>query len=180
MPTVTRAQVLAKRRTRSQAVLLEASYHVHYERKVLQHHCDVLVNRPPSGGHEYAALMDSFLLHARNLNHFLYGVDRAVQLGNPRIVQANDVIAEDYLPWSAGWQKRRGGQLSEQEIRDINVQLAHLSYTRARRVRDDYPYEGIRDRLIQTLEQFIGDAPPANLCKELLNDYPIYPYLGVR
>lgn len=180
MSTTTRGQVLAKRKLRSQKALLEASYHIHYERKILQHHGDVLVNRPPPGGHEYAAIMDSFLLHARNLNHFLYGIDRAVQLGKPGIVRRNDVIAEDFFPSTALWRKPMGGQLTEQEIGDINMQLAHLLYNRTRKQRDAYPYQNIQDRLLGTVEKFVKDAPSANLCQALLEDWPIYPYLGMR
>jgi hypothetical protein len=172
--------MLAKRKSRSQEALQEASYHVHYERKSLQYLCSRLVDNPPDGGFDYAAVMDSFLVHARTLNHFLYGADRAVRLCNPGIVNPKDVIAEDFFRPTAAWQKRMGGRLTEQEIKDINLQVAHLSYSRTRKLRDDYPYQDICDRLIGTLEQFVKDAPPANLCEELRKDYPIYPYLGRR
>lgn len=180
MSSQKKQKLLSKRKSRTQESLLEASYHLHYERKALQHLCDRLVHNPPDGGFEYAAIMDSFLLHARNLDHFLYGVDRAVQPVKPGKVFREDVVAEDFFSPSPPWQKSMAGQLTQQEIEHINNQLAHLSYLRTRKQRDEYPFEDIRNRLLGTLEQFVKDAPAANLCQELLDDAPIFPYLGSR
>lgn len=160
-----------ERSPRSQKTLSKASCHVHYERKMLQYCGDILVKHPSFDGNEYAAIMDSFLIHARNLNHFLYG---------PGTVRPDDVIAEDFFPSAAPWQKPMDGQLTKKEINDINWQLAHLSYRRTQKQRDSYPYQDIQDRLLGTIEQFVKDAPADNLCQELLNDWPIFRYLGMR
>ena len=71
------------------------------------------------------------------------------------------------------------GQLTEQEIKEINIQLAHLTYGRKRRWRGYYPYQDIQDRLLRAIEQFVNDAPPANFCEEILDDAPLFPYLGL-
>jgi len=73
--TKTREEILTGRKTRDNKELQAASVHLLYELTMLEHCGLHLEESPPEGMEDYAVLMESFLIHARNLNYFFYGLD---------------------------------------------------------------------------------------------------------
>jgi hypothetical protein len=68
------------------------------------------------------AVLESFIIHARNLVHFFF----------PQGAQASDVLAEHYFPTPKDWNSLRG-ELPPSLVRlrgRANKEVAHLTYDR--------------------------------------------------
>jgi hypothetical protein len=74
------------------------------------------------GGPLHDAVLEAFIIHGRNLLHFLY----------PEKPQASDVIAEDFLDDPTQWPTLRGDLPSSLVTlrRRANKEVAHLTYDR--------------------------------------------------
>lgn len=99
--------------------------------KVLRRHVDYEVEMIQATGHfmgtlpvgscERKAMLESFLVHSRNLIAFFDGKN----------AHANDVLAEDFFASRAEWEKIRDSIPPALEVRNrISKRLAHITYDR--------------------------------------------------
>jgi len=169
---VTREQILKDRPNRSDAALRKASEHLWYELEMLRFCGSKLIEDLPRNGWLYATVMESFLIHARNLNEFFFATDIAIERGRKRPPYKDDMIVEDFLG-GLTWTKPDEYRLSEKEVDLISKRLAHLTYSR--RSGERYPpgfYRRIMTSLFGLAEAFLTVAPEANLDSRLLERRP--------
>jgi hypothetical protein len=125
MATETRKEIIQSRRRRTQKQLQDASRQVYDEFSMLRYCGERLPRRESTDCKEFVVLMESFLIHARNLDHFFYGVDRAVENHG---LFPEDAVAEDFFSSDDPWQQPTTTRLSDDELRGISRQLARISY----------------------------------------------------
>lgn len=164
----TREEILASRPKRTPEEFREASYHVWYECEMLKYCANELLPHGPSDGESFAVLMESFLIHARNLNQFLYGRERYLE--NCRL-DPDEVIAEDFFAGYEPWVKPQDYRISEDNLRRINRQLAHISYGRKRSTRNSWDFADLA-KLTRMFKLFVEEAPGTRLHPEILAGYP--------
>jgi hypothetical protein len=107
---------------KTDADLVATSEHLFYEIQMFRATAVALSSGLFPPGHVNFALLESFLVHGRNLLHFLF----------PERPQASDVLAEDYYDDPLAWVRARGElpkSLATVRMR-ANKQLAHLTYDR--------------------------------------------------
>ncbi len=116
-------------------------------------------------GMEYITLLNSFLVHARNLNGFFFAVD-IDQRRKPKSsfhIEPTDMIAEDYFEGVPSWVKPIANALTEGELEEINKRLAHLTYGRPKDELYKWDVAGIRDRLDKTYTDFVEHVPSTRI-----------------
>jgi hypothetical protein len=105
------------------------------------------------------AILESFLIHARNLLDFLFADSR-----EPRI---DDVVAEDFLEVSEQWPAARGKMdpVLETLNRRVGKEVAHLTYARLNVEADAKPWHFLDLALeVEILrDRFLGIVPAENL-----------------
>ena len=172
MADVTPEGILAARTARSDEVLRHASSHLYHEVAMLKFCGNKLVRDEPRHGWLYPAVMESFLIHARNLNEFFFAVEMAVASRGAKRIYPDDMIVEDFVG-SIWHQKPTSNRLTKQQLEWINKQLAHLSYVRHEggRYSTDF-YRGVMDRLLAVVDAFLDVVTPARLDQRLLRGRP--------
>jgi len=121
---------IMSRQPHNEEELVEASKHLAYEMKMLLRlgKCiEMRQNNPDQRGVrvEDFALLESFLLHGRNLRHFLFA-DRGERRPGKFSVRPTDVLAVDYNPeWD-----RELDPVIEEWMKCVHWRVAHLSYER--------------------------------------------------
>jgi hypothetical protein len=104
------------------AELQAASGHLLYEVQMFRATALELASDPSPRGHLHDALLESFIVHGRNLLHFLY----------PELPKPSDVLADDFFTDSIIWPLKRGDlppALASVRGR-ANKEVAHLTYDR--------------------------------------------------
>ena len=114
-------------------------------------------------GYMHDALVESFVLHLRNLIHFLC---RKRQ-------RPDDVIAEDFIDNHVDWAKSKSPKLEEARIR-ADKELSHLTYKRKNE--DDaekkWDIDGLFGEIAGLAKEFVAQASEKKLhadVKELVN-----------
>lgn len=115
-------------------LLVDVVMHIVYEIEML--HKTAVRLEPPPGGFDESVLTESFLVHARNLHEFL----ACAQNRN------DDVRAFHFTNWGKGF-------LSQDERKDINKRLSHLSTKRDDDF--DWPVVDIHNRAVDVLAEMI-------------------------
>ena len=99
------------------------------------------------------ALLEGFLLHARNLIHFLWGRDKQ-----------DDVLASHFFDDRRDWEDHcpQMSQFLKDQRPKINKRLAHLTYARLKMdPRWDIPR--IQAEIERGLDKFLQSVPPERL-----------------
>lgn len=104
---------------------------------------------------DYAMTMECFLIHARILNDFFYGLE--MRLSNEKMLMQDDIIAEDIVGGNV-WQKPQVNRLPSQLTRKINNQLTHLTYNREPGKYGDWDFEDIYKRMSELVELFFKEV----------------------
>jgi hypothetical protein len=158
--------------------LIAAFEQIAYEINMLKYCGNLLQSPKRPEGSEHAILMESFLIHARNLNSFFCGLERVSDKGKLEKIRGgvpeNDVIVEEFF-LSTPWEKLAEELLSEDLRNKINYQLAHISYERTISRADTWDYKMIQERLQRVLDKFISTVPLVKHhpeLKELLEEPP--------
>ncbi len=137
---------------------------------MLKYCAGILTSHAPRTGPAFAVVMESFLVHARNLNHFFYATEIARESTPPKAIRLDDVIVEDYFESSAHhWLKPLDNRLSRDELQKVNRQLAHLSYSRVVTNRESWDFQKIEASLTATYDLFIRSVPKSRLHPRLLS-----------
>jgi hypothetical protein len=164
MPTETKRGIIRSRMRRTQKQLQDASRQVYDEFSTLRYCGEMLPHCESTDCKEFVVLMESFLVHARNLDHFFYGVDRVAE---KHYLSPEDAMAEDFFSADDSWQKPAANRLSENELRGISVQLSRISYLHPNVHRRAWDFESIQARLARTFCEFAEQAPGDYLCPEI-------------
>src|SRR5688572_28101305 len=116
--------------SKTEVELIAAFKQVSYEAKVLKYSGDLLQSPEQPTDLEFAVLLESFLIHARNLNDFFCGLERVNDEGSLeqilRGLPENDVIVEEFFASDASWEKQPENLLTKEQRDSINRQLAHI------------------------------------------------------
>ena len=173
MANIVREDILRFRSLLSDQELQKASEHVYYEAEMLRFSGTTLIHTPPDFGLEYAVFMESFLIHARNLNDFFYIVESAIEKNRKKPPFEDDIIVEDYLG-STQWQKPMENRLSKDDVELVNKRLAHLTYSRPHDGRRYPPkfYARVMMRLMKMVDRFVEATPRSRLDHRLIDGYP--------
>lgn len=143
--------------------LKEASFHLNYEINMLFISRVALseAKNNASGaiknGYLLNAILESFLIHARNLIDFFY-------LDSPR---PDDVVAEHFIK---NWNRQRPPvtDLLKNTKSQANKHLAHLTYQRRSLDQPSWAFERIERDLINVLKKFFEYALEEKLCHEII------------
>jgi len=150
--------------------LIVAFEQIAYEINMFQYCGNLLQSPERPECSEHAILMESFLIHARNLNGFFCGLERVNNEGKLEKIEQgvpeNDVIVEEFFVSGAPW-KKLAEELLPKELRD-NYQLAHISYERTISRADTWDYESIQECLQRILDKFISTVSLVKSHPELL------------
>jgi hypothetical protein len=134
------------------------AHHLKYEKAMLEFTGERLLRHPSPVNLDYAVLMESFLIHARNLNEFFYGWEMAAN-GQKMLLQ-DDVIAEDFFDAKKRWLKPQTNRLSDELRQRINDQLSHLTYARVVGRYGDWDFSDIRQRMSNLVDLFFQEVSP--------------------
>jgi len=132
-----------------------AKRHIAFEVKMLREMASALRGGPVSPKALRNALVETFLVHYRNLYDFLFpDYPRRTRL-------RDDVDAGDYVPDPKQWRNHRPEWLrhyAEHRAR-MNTQLAHLSYKRLRYDTRSWPDQKMAHRIEAAWLDFIAQLP---------------------
>jgi hypothetical protein len=137
--------------------LAAASDHLYYEVQMARACAVGLASGLFPVGPLHDAVLESFVIHARNLVHFFF----------PQSAQASDVLAEHYFETPQEWNSLRGDlppRLAPLRGR-ANKEVAHLTYNRLRVTPEEKSWhflEIVAD-LNALLERFLRSAPRSHL-----------------
>ncbi len=138
---------------RSDVTLQEASFHLQYEIGMVFETAHKLSEKPDIV--IYNALLESFIIHTRNLVHFFYN--------DPLY---DDIVAAHFI---FGWELIRGPKstILRQVEEEANKKVAHLTY---QRFTGDYIWDiaEITHQLRQVLRLFCQKADSARLTAHFL------------
>ena len=142
------------------AVLQQASKHLHYEFWMLTSLANGLASGIGAGGWLHNALIESFVIHVRVLIDFLYAEQ-------PR---TDDVVAADYFHSSDEWIKWRpphSETLKKARIR-THKELAHLTYERLNVTPETKPWAFIEitNEIQKVMRIFLEKVPKRLLSYE--------------
>ena len=141
------------RKPRTDDVLRETSKHLHYEYGMLTE----VIKRLRLGTYGqdvilHYALLESFVIHLRNLIDFLYS-ERP---------QPDDVIAEDFFSSPDRWHKmrpRKSDTLNKAKKR-ANKEAAHLTYARLKVSLKEKPWKyALKDEIEAVFDIFLEGVP---------------------
>jgi hypothetical protein len=151
------------RKRPSDQELRDLSEHVAYECDMLIGTAARLLESPPADTIEHNALVESFLLHGRQLYQFFYWDD-------PK--KETDVVAADYI---AAWPNDRPEDpgllkvLSELST-VVGTKVAHVTLHRSQKER--YQILDAGRALLAVISQFLDHAPPAFVARPELSLTP--------
>lgn len=150
---------------RSDEALKHSWRYIYYEHEMLEMSADWIIEHLNADvtGYEFAVYMESFLVHARNLNEFYHAQTNYREGNRPRPPRNDDIIAEDFFDDLTAWNPPPATRLSDELISRINQRLAHLTYHRTLGNRNDYDYADIYNKLTAAREAFLKIAPPTRL-----------------
>ena len=140
---------------KTQEELVAASEHVLYEVNMLRATAGLIANDFAAGNPWlHNALLESFLVHARNLIQFLY----------PERPFKTDVLAKHFFDEPERWDSL-GGDLPEglkSVARRANKLLAHITYDRIEMVGEKKQWDRgeIHDAIIARVDLFASNARP--------------------
>jgi hypothetical protein len=123
------------------------SEHVSYEFDMLLGTAGVLVSRKPTDDFMQNVLVESFLIHVRQVYDFLYRV--------PKL--PTDLIAADYAPTWHGECPTASQELKDL-ARDVGGRAAHLTMNRV--VGQQYAVLTVGRELATTIQRFLAVASP--------------------
>lgn len=138
--------------------LRAAAYHLRYEIEMLKFTATPLIPVPHPINGDYAVLMESFLIHARNLNEFFYGWEMACE--GKKSLLLDDVIAEDFFDAEMPWAKPQTNRLPDNLRQRLNEQLAHLTYGRKSGQYGDWDFSDICQRMSSLMDLFLQVVAP--------------------
>lgn len=138
--------------------LKAAAQHLRYERAMLMFTGARLTKEPLPQGLDYAVLMESFLIHVRNLNEFFFGLDMAKE-GKKTVFQ-NDMVVEDFFEYQKQWAKPQSKRLSDDLRQQINDQLTHLTYARKVGHYHDWDFVNLQNRMNCIVDSFFQSIDP--------------------
>lgn len=151
----------SKRQPKTIQELRIAAHHLQYEKEMLEFVGTRLTQSPRPTNLYYAVLMESFLIHVRNLNEFFYGWEMA--RGHADKLREDDVIVEDFFDYKMPWIKPLDEKLPDDLRQRINKQLAHLTYARKIGHYGDWDYSDLMHRMGSLLEQFFQAVAPEKI-----------------
>lgn len=140
---------------RSEAELLEmARRHLGYEIKMLRETAAALQGKGIGPRSFRNALLETFLIHYRNLLDFFYA-DKKHWL-------RHDVKAADYVADAREWRARRPRMDKEASSNRerVNAQLAHLTYRRLRYDQRNWSDRRMLRQIEELLDGFVCQLPP--------------------
>jgi hypothetical protein len=154
------------RTSQSDQTLKHCWRYIYYEHEMLETTANWLIENLDTNveGYEFAIHMESFLIHARDLNEFYYAQamhDEAPRK-HPR-PRDDDIIADDYCVGVTAWNPPPENRLPDTLISRIDKRLAHLTYQRSIGKRNDYDYADILRKLESVRDAFLKVAPSARL-----------------
>ena len=126
----------------------EATGHVRYEMDMLIGTNRLIPQKWETNAVQYA-LIESFLIHARNLIVF-FADDRREKNNFPK-----DVWASDYEPtWKGSEGQKDAGKLRDMYKDRIDKTVAHLTTTRIQEALREWDFDGIRRSCIEVWDSF--------------------------
>lgn len=149
-----------------------AAHHLQYERAMLEFTGTRLTQKPPPVNLDYAVMMESFLIHARNINEFFYSQEMYSE--KKKKVLADDVIAEDFFDPQKSWAKPQANRLPDDLLQQINDQLSHLTYARKVGQYGDWHFADIQQRLISLIDSFIQEVAPEKVVSLAFTQSPYF------
>lgn len=138
-----------KKRDLSETDLSEMLHQIRYEHQMLLVLGDYIVREEIKDGLLRAALLESFLVHARNLIYFFY-TDKAKF--------SDDILAVDYFSSSDEWAEKRGilPKYLDEARTKANKLLSHITLSRIKKYKRDrgWPVLKIRNKIDEVFECF--------------------------
>lgn len=151
-----RERRLRPRPVRSEQDLKQmAKRHLTHEIRMLREMTRALQGGTPSPKALRNALVETFLIHYRNLHDFFYpDFPRRKKL-------KDDVYASDFVGDPQQWRKHRPAWLPKhaEQRKRMNTQLAHLSYKRLRYETRSWPDAKMYARMEQAVQDFLEALP---------------------
>jgi len=152
-----------KRKIKTDKELCNASIHVYYEIMMLNKVADSLDKRKRRKGFACNVLVESFVLHARNLIDFLFA-----PAPDKIRIRENSIIAADFLQDSKIiWPFPLPVDLEKERTR-IHMRAAHLAYDRCT-LPENWEYNKIRNTINDTFRKFRNHVPQNRIGDELKN-----------
>ena len=134
--------------------LIAASEHVLYEVHMLRDTAIGIASETNPGWMLHNAVTESFVVHARNLTHFLFPVSP----------YPTDILAEHFFDTTERWESLRG--TLPKDLKNVrgraSKQMAHITYDRLKAVGDakQWAYREIFDAIMAGVEVFMRNANP--------------------
>jgi hypothetical protein len=129
--------------------LIDASAALYYEVLVLEATAKALSSQTVDDPLQARAVIESFLIHSRNLIDFMY----------PTKPEKDDILAQDFFLDPGDWLRQREaeGAILQTSKRRINKLLSHLTYTRLKTSSEDSKWDsvGLRDEIVLKLRVFL-------------------------
>lgn len=132
-----------------------ARRHLVYEIKMLRETASALRGKGIGPRSFRNAMLETFLVHYRNLFDFFYA--------DTRRELAHDVSAADYVPDPKQWKERRPriGREATGNRERVNAQLAHLTYRRLKYKQRNWSDRRMARQIEELLEAFVAQLPPS-------------------
>ncbi|PYP88926.1 MAG: hypothetical protein DMG65_14460 [Candidatus Angelobacter sp. Gp1-AA117] len=130
--------------------------HISYEIKMLRELADALQGKGVGPRTLNNALLESFLIHYRNLYDFFYPEFPS------RKRLPHDVAASDYLPNPKQWRKRRPDLDRKRVVENrerVNCLLAHLTLRRLKYKNRSWPDRKMANTIEALIEEFVKELP---------------------
>jgi len=139
--------------------LRAASDAFHYEIRMLNDVADVLSSHTSGVIHD--ALVESFVVHTRILIEFFYPTDKTR-------ADSDTMIASDFLSDGNQWKEDISEWMKEIRTRSHKL-LAHLSYNRVLRYKDDKSWQitQIRNRMNVIFDDWLKKVPSGRIGEKL-------------
>lgn len=145
----------ARRAAHDEAALQEmARRHLAYELKMLRETGSALRGNGIGPRSYQNAMLETFLIHYRNLLDFFYA--------DKRRSLSHDVRAADYVADDRVWRRRRPrlDKESSENRERVNAQLAHLTYRRLKYPRRNWHDRRMLRQIEALLASFVAELPP--------------------
>jgi len=130
--------------------------HISYEIKMLRELANALQGKGVGPRTLNNALLESFLIHYRNLYDFFYPEFPS------RKRLPHDVAASDYLPNPKQWRKKRPDLDRKRVVENrerVNCLLAHLTLRRLKYRNRSWPDRKMANTIEALIEQFVKELP---------------------
>ena len=133
--------------------LLEACGALYYEVIMLDMTVRVLSSKMTNGSFMNKILLESFLIHLRNLIDFIY---------LPKC-NKDDILAQDFFSNPENWAKLRPTLSAnlEEAKKNINKLLSHITYSRLqmRTEQTTWDFMSLRNEIVLIIQAFINNIP---------------------